>query len=245
MPEVSPFGAKVHPTMWRKAGGSALAIASVWAIGCGDGAPATEARRTGDDPPAADAGPWPREVATPRPGSEDAGAGSDGGGVPRRGDGGGFDAGAPCVTCLEQPVSWRFDGGLVAYHIESEISACRTYRHTQRPAADGGPAQECVQDLRECSSGDQLGAYGVAAAIAQPGVEEALSRAPLIYGRDLRAVDGALFVVTVGEREIALGAACAGASRCTDPPADVRALADTLQALDEQQLGRGACGAVF
>jgi len=95
-----------------------------------------------------------------------------------------------------------------------------------------------------CGSG-ALGIGDITGALANADVQSALRVAPVLYGRDLRPVDGTVFRVTVGGQTIDVGAACESLAGCRPIPRGVAALVEVLRSLDRQELGKLACSGVF
>jgi hypothetical protein len=93
---------------------------------------------------------------------------------------------------------------------------------------------------------DALGVGDLTAALAHPDVQAALARAPILYGRDTRPVDGQVFQIQVGTRLVEIGAECTpSAPGCVAIPGGVRAAMQLLQRLDTQQLGLSPCREQF
>jgi hypothetical protein len=179
------------------------------------------------------------------------GAGGNSGGIEAGGGSGanGSDAGDAQPTdnddcgCLVDAITWGNDGGRVAYVDRSTLSPCDTFSHQREPAGTDPPTLMCAQDLGACTS--TVSAREINVALAQPDVRAALAAAPILFGRDTRPVDGAVFQITVGAAVVEIGEACNGAAGCQEIPQTVAALGIRLRALTSQELARGSCRATF
>jgi hypothetical protein len=206
-------------------------------LGCGggvavdpDGGTASDAGRdagSSDDAGALDAGEPPDAAAI-----DDAGADAGGGGD---------DAGAQC-ECLDETLRWELDGGLRLWEATNEIVPCRTYEHTRTPRT--GPSTSCTNEV-PCAE-DAITISELRAALAHPDVVAAFAAAPVLYGRDGRAFDAPLFVVTQGASAVSIGLPCmAGGGACTPIPPGVAALRDLLTTLEGERLAEGDCATTF
>jgi hypothetical protein len=180
-----------------------------------------------------------------------AGAGGNSGGSGVGGSGAnGFDAAgdAPPDTtddcgCVADAIAWGNNGGRVAYVDRSTLSPCDTFSHQRDPAGTDPPTLLCSQDLGTCTS--TVSAREINVALEQPDVRAALAAAPILFGRDTRPVDGAVFRITVGAAVVEIGEACNGAAGCREIPQTVAALGIRLRALTNQELTRGSCRDTF
>jgi len=180
-----------------------------------------------------------------------AGAGGNAGAAATGGTAGanGSDAGdaAPDTTddcgCVADAVAWGNNGGRVAYVDRSTLSPCDTFSHQRDPAGTDPPTLMCSQDLGTCTS--TVSAREINVALEQPDVLAALAAAPILFGRDTRPVDGAVFRITVGAAVVEIGEACNGAAGCREIPQTVAALGIRLRALTNQELARGSCRGTF
>jgi hypothetical protein len=101
----------------------------------------------------------------------------------------------------------------------------------------------CSQDLGTCTS--SVSAREINVALEQPDVRAAVAVAPILFGRDPRAFDGAVFRITIGAAVVEIGTACDGAAGCKEIPQTVAALGIRLRALTSQQLDRDSCRDTF
>ena len=131
----------------------------------------------------------------------------------------------------------------MAYVDSSTLSPCRTYSHQRDPTGPDPPTLMCSQELGTCTS--TVSAREINVALEQPDVQAALAAAPILFGRDTRLFDGAVFRMTVGAAVVEIGAACNGAAGCKEIPQTVEALGIRLRALTAQELGRGTCRDAF
>src|SRR6185503_21222544 len=97
--------------------------------------------------------------------------------------------------CVADAITWGNDGGRVAYVDRSTLSPCDTFSHQRDPAGTDPPTLMCSQDLGTCTS--TVSAREINVALDQPDVRAALAAAPILFGRDTRPVDGAVFRITV------------------------------------------------
>lgn len=176
-------------------------------------------------PPSTDAGPAldaavPRDATTPA------------------------DAGA-CEVCLAATITWGTDGGLACTRDSSSLAACRNFTFGRLAEACDPPDRVCNNELAACdASGTSVVARDVAAALAHPDVVAALAAAPVLYGTDPRAYDGAVFYVAVDGRRVEVGPDCTDPS-CLGVPAGVHALQTLLEAVTVQQKLLPGCVEIF
>ena len=166
------------------------------------------------------------------------GSGASGGDAAEAGADGSDDCG-----CVVDVITWGNDGGRVAYVDRSTLSPCDTFSHQRDPAGTDPPTLMCSQDLGPCTS--TVSAREINVALEQPDVRAALAAAPVLFGRDTRAFDGAVFRITVGAAVVEIGAPCNGAADCKEIPQTVAALGIRLRALTNQELARGSCRDTF
>jgi hypothetical protein len=139
---------------------------------------------------------------------------------------------------------WGNDGGRVAYR-DSSVLDCVTYRHVREDfSSPSGAPLRCELELA-CSAASRVSVGGVMQALAHADVTAAFARAPVLYGQDMRPVDGQVFVLTRAGRSVTVGTDCSGGSGCEPIPAGVKALQQLLRALDEEQLAKEPCASVF
>jgi hypothetical protein len=133
----------------------------------------------------------------------------------------------------------------VAYQDLSTVTPCNTYLHERDFFRQERPSLSCTQELLGCGSAS-LGTTDITGALANSDVQAALKAAPILYGRDLRPVDGTVFRITVGgSKTIDVGTPCSTLQGCAAIPRGVAALVELLRALDEQELGRAPCSTIF
>jgi hypothetical protein len=155
---------------------------------------------------------------------------------------------AGCTDCIAVTLSWGENGGLVQYVDTSSLAPCHTFARTRSGLiVDGGPSH-CTTEIGACSPPHPVGEVAVGdveAALVHPDVVGALAATTTpVYGVDSRAVDGAVFRITVGTKSIDVGSDCgSGPSSCVPAPAGVKTLQALLQHLDEQELAKPACAA--
>lgn len=171
------------------------------------------------------------------------GAGSGGGpagGAANGGQPAGGEGGATECACLPFTLAWGMVGGHVATVDRSTLAPCAVFTHERGPA--GGEATlSCTQGLEQCSG---VGSDDIVAALAHDDVQAAIDEAPVLYGSDPRPVDGSVLELVVDGAVIEVGGECSSGA-CIAVPAGVQALADLLQALEEQELARAVCANVF
>ena len=146
----------------------------------------------------------------------DAGPGGSAGTAPDGGAGtAGTGGGGTCSACVAPALSWGNDGGRVAYR-DSSFLDCATYRHVREDfSSPSGPPLRCEVQLA-CSAASGISVESVARALAHADVTAAFAQAPVLYGQDMRPVDGQVFVLTRAGRSVTVGTDCAavrGASR--------------------------------
>lgn len=150
------------------------------------------------------------------------------------------DADVPQEGCVDVGVSWRLDGGFVAYTDDLTLTPCRSFTLERRAAGDPGSSASCSNEVALDAT---VTADDVDAALANADVQAAFALAPVLFGRDSRPVDGTVFRIEVGGAVIEIGDACADPG-CTPIPAGVAALRTLLQELAEQQRALPDCDAI-
>jgi hypothetical protein len=166
------------------------------------------------------------------------GSGANGGTAGAAGADGSDDCG-----CVVEAIVWGNDGGRVAYVDRSTLSPCDTFSHQRDPAGTDPPTLVCSQDLGTCTS--TVSAREINVALEQPDVRAAIAAAPILFGRDPRAFDGAVLRIAIGTAVVEIGDPCNGAAGCKEIPQTVAALGIRLRALTSQQLARGSCRDTF
>jgi hypothetical protein len=157
------------------------------------------------------------------------------------GTGGAGGTGSTC-GCLAETLTWGPNGGLVAYQDQSSITPCRTYTHERHHRIDDRPDVSCTRDVTDCATslaGTRLDA------LLQPDVLAEFARGPVLYGRDLRPVDGSVFRISWGGKYVEVGAPCGTQVGCKAVPAGIQSLVDLLRGVDQQELSRPACSGLF
>ncbi len=162
---------------------------------------------------------------------------------------GGTTSPATCkASCLGGELDWEPNGGLTSATTSSRVSSCTTYVYEE--SSDQSGDLSCTDELSD-ACGATLGAGDIYAAMQSSDVTNAFAHADgnTVLGADGRPCDGAVLQVTYQGKSILIGSDCGsgciqGAS-CTPVPAGVRALATTLQKIDEQELQTPACKGVF
>ncbi|XXX78328.1 hypothetical protein WMF30_06115 [Sorangium sp. So ce134] len=142
---------------------------------------------------------------------------------------------------MAETIRWGANGGFRATEETSALSPCRAFSFDRRELRGGKPLLTCSQELGGCE--EAVSAGDVADALDHPDVVAALAAAPVLYGRDTRPVDGAVFRIQVGDAVVDVGDECGEAPDCVPVPDGVAALVDALRTLTKEQLARGTCGA--
>jgi hypothetical protein len=157
------------------------------------------------------------------------------------------DAAIGCSTCLATRIDWEWNGGFALYYDRSAALPCNAYQR-QRFANpyDATPTLSCTSTIRHCGgevfdASDAISIEEVVSAAAVADVQAAFAKAPVLYGVDPRAYDGAVFRITIGGKTIEVGDACGGTAGCLEAPAGVKALAALLQDLDTRKTAADAC----
>jgi hypothetical protein len=108
-------------------------------------------------------------------------------------------------TCVHSSIAWWRDGGLVPVVRKSRIEACAEFRNYEE-TAPGEPSEECGSTLSGCE--DSLGIDDVNEALRHPDVQDALERAPILFGGDLRPLDGQIDHIEIDGKVVEVGVAC-------------------------------------
>ncbi|HEY6560818.1 MAG TPA: hypothetical protein VI072_26255 [Polyangiaceae bacterium] len=145
--------------------------------------------------------------------------------------------------CTSTALSWGHNGGLVAWQDASALTPCRTYRRTRTQYRSDLPDVSCTTEL-PCTDGG-AGPEHIQRLLAHADVQAALKAAPVLYGRDMRPVDGTVFRIDVGGRIIDIGTACSSAGGCRAIPAGVEALRRALESIDALGLRQRECSSLF
>ena len=104
----------------------------------------------------------------------------------------------------------------------------------------------CSDELPGCTASDTPNISDVLLALADPDVVRAFASAPILYGVDSRPIDGSLYRITYGGRQIDIGDNCRpGSTTCVPPPAGVVRLREFLQRLTMIRMRLGMCSMVF
>jgi hypothetical protein len=136
-----------------------------------------------------------------------------------RAPGGGATSDA-CDDCLSHRVEWGQTGGLAPTTLFA-AEPCRGFARRTLGSAQRGV---CTAHLA-CSPGlaGKLETF-----LAYSDVKAALARAPVVFGRDVRASDGTLLRIAVDGKELFFGPACDGAASCETSSGGVAQLASEL-----------------
>jgi hypothetical protein len=135
------------------------------------------------------------------------------------------DLGSAGDCCVDEAVRWGSNGGLVSFRDSYRWQSCATVVKTREDLVMGEPSPVCELDLSssECALVD-----AVAAALAAPGLADARSAAPVVYGVDSRPVDGTVFRIELDGDVIDVGGECEDREGCDPIPEAVAALRDAL-----------------
>jgi hypothetical protein len=166
---------------------------------------------------------------------------------------GGSDSGtgaSPCVdACVSTELSWDLNGGLAD---SSEVStlSCKSYTH-QEDNESGDLS--CTDTLSGACGSPGITVGQVANAFFADDVQTAFKGSTPLYGSDPRGCDGAVLDITYQSKTIEVGGDCSDSKSCVGAPppvcvpipAGVKALADLLRQLDQQELETKNCASVF
>jgi len=142
------------------------------------------------------------------------------------------------VPCLTTEVAWSHQGGTVAGGAESTLAGCGRYAVHARDVRDA--ESRCEASLAACAS---PGWADVRAAVAHPDVVAALGKQDVVYGFDLRRIDGFSLLIRIGGGSFVVGEPCAKDRdpECNPIPPGVAELARLLVAIDTAERKGGAC----
>jgi hypothetical protein len=170
------------------------------------------------------------------------GAGGSGAAGGTGGTGGLTPGDSGTCGCVTGRVGWGMNGGHVAYEDASALETCNRFVHQRTSRAQDPPGVSCEQQITACAGVFTPG--DVTRAVEHADVRAAIAAAPVLYGEDPRAYDGAVLRIQVGTAIVEVGTACRAAG-CKPVPAGVSTLASLLQAITKQELSRAPCSMVF
>ncbi len=147
-----------------------------------------------------------------------------------------------CLHCLDQPLSWGWVGGFVAWNQVSSIGACEMYALARTPSGSDRPSMTCEAEI-SCTEGDATTMRDISAAVGHAHVTRAFGSGIPIFGRDMRFVDAPIYSITYGTQTVLVGSPCMGADDCTEPPEGLRMLVVFLQGLETEMIRTDACSA--
>jgi hypothetical protein len=157
----------------------------------------------------------------------------------------GTGGGPACGSCTLPTLHWGSNGGMVVYQDTSALDACAfSYTRVTFMVPDAGTTT-CSSPLPPCGQTQLVDQSTVAQALANPDVVAALGVAPVLYGMDERPTDGTVQEIDVGGRIIDVGSPCGGTAGCTDVPAGVTLLLETLGSMTTHQLTVPDCAGRF
>ena len=128
---------------------------------------------------------------------------------------------------------------------DSSLLDCVTYRHVREDLSSPSGAPLRCEAQVACSAPSGVSVESVVRALAHADVTAAFAQAPILYGRDMRPVDGQVLVLTRAGKNVTVGADCAGGTGCQAIPAGIKALEQLLRTLDSEQLAKEPCASVF
>jgi hypothetical protein len=96
-------------------------------------------------------------------------------------------------------------GDSVAPRRECHLQSCNVFTYSEGPA-DETVTQLCTSLLDGCS--DSFGIDDINAALAHPDVQDALERAPVLFGADTRLGGGQVDHIEVDGKVIEIGSRC-------------------------------------
>src|SRR6185503_15065230 len=103
--------------------------------------------------------------------------------------------GGTCNACVTPALLWGNDGGRVATR-DSSVVDCAVYRHVRENfSSPSSPPLRCEKMLA-CSGASGVSMESVVRALAHADVTAAFAQAPVLYGRDMRPVDGQVLLLT-------------------------------------------------
>jgi hypothetical protein len=149
---------------------------------------------------------------------------------------------ADACGCIDDPIEWGMDGGLVPVARRNTLSRCRRFAHFVEDTFEGGRRVVCEHDLADCSG--PTSTFGdVVRALAHPDVEAAIALGHVVYGEDGRPLDRPIFDFRYRSGSVGVGTPCplSLAAPCQPIPAGIDALKASLEKLAAQELARAAC----
>lgn len=140
--------------------------------------------------------------------------------------------------CVPVTIRWWRAGGLVGPSREASIEPCAAFEYrvlTDEPSSN----KQCSSTLQGC--GNALGVDDIRAALADADVQAALEQAPIVYGRDLRPLDGHVDHIEVDGKVIEVGDECNGETPDCRLPLGVDRFGRLLGNLQFQEEARATC----
>jgi hypothetical protein len=131
--------------------------------------------------------------------------------------------GDACDACLQHRIEWGILPGL-APSTTYGLAPCRAFSRS----VTGVETPTSCSATAACEP--SIGWQRIVPYLSSTDVTGALARSPIVFGRDVRAVDGAMFRIAIDGKEILLGPDCDGQAGCPAAPAGVMELAATLRA---------------
>jgi hypothetical protein len=173
------------------------------------------------------------------------GAGGTGGVAGASGGAAGSTGGiGGCSDCVSQAVTWRWDGGMVAFQEQSSLSPCKSYERVRTSPDGSSVLGSCTQDTPTCLA-SSIDVTDVEQALAHPDMQKAFAAAPVLYGEDPRPWDGQLLQITRGGKTVEIGVECTGQPSCTPIPQGVGLGGQILEDLDAQEIAKPPCSTSF
>lgn len=147
---------------------------------------------------------------------------------------------ATCDATLDGTLVFTSLGGRAASRDTVTLGAPRRFLF-ERTFTDASPLR-CETTLVGCASMG-VDARTVSAALSDPEVQAAFTRAPVLYGVDSRPSDGTVLSLRRGSAEVLVGDPCrtGGGADCVSAPPGVQRLVDVLNALKDQETLREPC----
>lgn len=144
--------------------------------------------------------------------------------------------------CIDDPLEWGMNGGLVPMARRNTLSRCRRFAHFVEDTFEGGRHMVCEHDLSDCPS-PSLTIGDVVTALAHPDVQTAIALGHVVYGDDGRPLDRPVFDFRYRAGRVDVGTDCprSPGPPCTPIPAGVDALKVLLMNLATQELAREGC----
>ncbi len=171
----------------------------------------------------------------PTPGPIDAGTPDDeeDGGVTD----GGPDGDMVFGDCIDDTLTFFFDGGFVAFRDEHVLAPCAEFSITRTSFGDPGSDGSCSNQVADDAP---ITVADVQQALAHPDVQMAFGTR-VIFGADTRPADGQIFRIELGGDVIEVGSQCMGGGGCLPIPTGVQLLQGMLQNLIAQQRALPDC----